>query len=243
MSEPISHEPYLYRGVELKPHMLCELAEKHFPPGSILQRKWLIQEGPRIHLELGGKATVADPTAQAKKARKTLLAGNWEEAGYGNIRRLGAAQTSTSDFPTEPLFDDSDVGASLIAEEWFGVGEETVYCYTFPSYLELAMLKGSKALPMKIGKTSSTTLDRVSLQCGVSNPEQPVVPLAIRVENATAYERAIHRILTIWNRWIEDAPGTEWFMTSKDEILSIIRFLNSPPDPVTPSNNGVETDA
>jgi hypothetical protein len=32
-------------------------------------------------------------------------------------------------------------------------------------------------------------------------------------------------------------------MTSKDEILSIIRFLNSPPDPVTPSNNGVETDA
>jgi hypothetical protein len=42
---------------------------------------------------------------------------------------------------------------------------------------------------------------------------------------------------------IEDAPGTEWFMTSKDEILSIIRFLNIPPDPEAPSNNGVETDA
>jgi hypothetical protein len=243
MSEPISNEPYPYRGVELKPHMLCELAEKYFPPGSILQRKWLIQEAPRIHVEQGGKATVADPTAQAKKARRTLLAGNWEEAGYGNIRRLGAAQASTNDFPAEPLLDGGDGGTSPNAEEWFGVGEETVYCYTFPSYLELAMLKGNKALPIKIGKTSSPTLDRVSLQCGVSNPEQPVVPLAIRVENATAYERAIHRILTIWNRWIEDAPGTEWFMTSKDEILSIVRFLNSPPDPDAPSNNGVEADA
>jgi hypothetical protein len=32
-------------------------------------------------------------------------------------------------------------------------------------------------------------------------------------------------------------------MTSKDEILSIVRFLNSPPDPDAPSNNGVEADA
>jgi hypothetical protein len=243
MSELVSNETYSYRGVELKPHMLCELAEAHFPPGSVLQRKWLIEEAPRKHIELGGKPTVADPTSQAKKARRTLLAGNWEEAGYGNIRRLGVSQTSTSELPSETLLDGSAEGISLIAEEWFGAGEETVYCYTFPSYIELALLKGKKALPIKIGKTSSPTLGRVSLQCGVSNPEQPVIPLAIRVENATAYERAIHRILTIWNRWIEDAPGTEWFMTSKDEILFIVRFLNSPIDPDAPSNNGVEADA
>jgi len=127
--------------------MLCELAEKHFSPGSILQRKWLIHEAPRIHLSKGGKAALADPTAQAKKARITLLAGNWEDAGRGNIRRLGAAQASTNHFPAEPLLDDSDTGASLNAEEWFGEGEETVYCYTFPSYLELAlMIKAPSAM-------------------------------------------------------------------------------------------------
>ena len=98
-------------------------------------------------------------------------------------------------------------------------------------------------MPMKVGKTSSPSLDRVSLQCGVSNPEQPVVPLAIRVENATAYERAIHRILIIWNRWIDDAPGTEWFKTSKSEILAVVKFLDNPPGSDAPSNNGVETDA
>jgi hypothetical protein len=63
----------------------------------------------------------------------------------------------------------------------------------------------------------------------VSNLEEPVVPLAIRVENAALYEKAIQRILTIWNRWIDDAPDSEWFMTSKDEVLSIVNFLKNPP--------------
>jgi hypothetical protein len=97
--------------------MLCELAESHFSPGSILQRKWFIEEAPRKHLELGGKPTVADPTSQAKKARCTLLAGNWEEAGYGNIRRLGTSQVSASDFPGESISGVDDEDESLITEE------------------------------------------------------------------------------------------------------------------------------
>lgn len=237
-----SDTAYPYRGVELKPHMLSELAEKYFPPGSVLQRKWLIDDAPRIHLELGGRPTTADPTSQAKKARATLLSGDWEEAGYGSIRRMGAGQPSDS-VQAYAAIDESSGAAILTADEWFGNGEQVVYCYTFPSYIELAALKGEERMPMKIGKTSSSCLDRVSLQCGVSNPEQPVVPLAIRVENATAYERAIHRVLIIWNRWIDDAPGTEWFMTSKSEILSVVRFLDNPPNSDAPSNNGVEADA
>ena len=233
---------YPYKDVELKPHMLCELAEKYFSPGSILQRKWLINDAPRIHLELGGRPTTADATSQAKKARATLLSGEWEEAGFGSIRRMGESRTINSG-EAPPEIDDTSGCVILTADEWFGSGEQIVYCYTFPSYIELAALKGEDRMPMKIGKTSSPSLDRVSLQCGVSNPEQPVVPLAIRVENATAYERAIHRILIIWNRWIDDAPGTEWFKTSKSEILAVVRFLNKPPSFDAPSNNGVETDA
>jgi hypothetical protein len=242
MASSYADAAYPYRDVELRPHMLCELAEKHFPPGSVLQRRWLIEDAPRIHLDLGGKPTAADPTSQAKKARATLLSGDWEEAGYGSIRRMGTAQSSDNEQTFQPI-DESSGGALLTADEWFGNGEQIVYCYTFPSYIELAALKGEDRMPMKIGKTSSSCLDRVSFQCGVSNPEQPVVPLAIRVENATAYERAIHRILIIWNRWIDDAPGTEWFATSKTEILSIVRFLDNPPHSHAPSNNGVEADA
>jgi len=66
---------YPYRGVQLKPHMLAELAENHFPAGSVMPRKWLVEVGPRIHAELGGAPTSADPVAQAKKARSTLLEG------------------------------------------------------------------------------------------------------------------------------------------------------------------------
>jgi hypothetical protein len=218
---------YPYKDVELKPHMLCELAEKYFTPGSILQRKWLINDAPRIHLELGGRPTTADATSQAKKARSSLLSGDWEEAGFGSIRRIGDSRSINND-ETSLQIDETSAGFILTADEWHGSGEQIVYCYTFPSYIELAALKGEERMPMKIGKTSSPSLDRVSLQCGVSNPEQPVVPLAIRV---------------IWNRWIDDAPGTEWFKTSKSEILAVVKFLDNPPGSDAPSNIGVETDA
>jgi hypothetical protein len=230
MSEPWTPDSYPYRGVELKPQMLCELAERQFPPGAVLQRKWLIIEAPRIHVELGGKSSSVDPISQAKKARSTLLTGNWEEAGFGSIRRVGIPNSTEDGEITGTSFVESTTELSLNAEEWFGKGDETVYCYTFPSLVELATFKGDQRMPMKIGKTAFPSLDRVSLQCGVSNPENPVVPLAIRVENCALYERALHRVLTIWNRWIDDAPGSEWFKTSKTEILSIVQFLNNPPE-------------
>jgi hypothetical protein len=229
MSEPWTFDSYPYREVELKPHMLCELAERHFPSGSVLQRKWLVEEAPRRHVELGGKPTSADRVSQAKKARATLLAGEWEEAGYGSIRRIGVTSVGEEGGMNESLLAGNRGEIPLTAEEWFGAGEETVYCYTFPSLIELARLKGDLRMPMKIGKTASSSLERVSLQCGVSNPEQPVIPLAVRVENAALFERAIHRILTIWNRWMDNAPGAEWFNTSKPEIMTIVSFLNNPP--------------
>lgn len=213
----------------MKPHMLAELAEQTFRPGAVMPRKWLVENAPRRHLDLGGAPTNADPVSQAKKAREALLEGEWEQAGYGNIRRLGILIPS-EDGDADGLTPASDEAQfSLAAEEWFGNGEETIYCYTFPSYVELAALKGNARMPLKIGKTASPSLERVSLQCGISNPEQPVVPFAVRVQNATLYEKTIQRILTIWNRWIDDAPGSEWFMTSKAEVLSIVEFLQAPP--------------
>jgi hypothetical protein len=214
--------------------MLEELAERNFPPGAVMPRKWLVQDAPRIHAELGGALTTADPISQAKKARAALLEGEWEQAGYGNIRRLGDPRTGEDAYGNSVTLDLQEAELSLNAEQWFGDGDETVYCYTFPCYIELASLKGDSKMPMKIGKTSSKSLERVLLQCGVSNPELPLVPLAIRVDDAALFEKAIQRILTIWDRWIDDAPGSEWFMTSKDEILEIVGFLNNPPSPGAP---------
>lgn len=228
---------YPYRGVPLKPQMLAELAERNFPPGSVMPRKWLVEDAPRIHAQLGGATTSSDAVAQANKARATLLEGEWEQAGYGSIRRLGGrAAGADGEGGGVPLMPD-DAVLSLDADEWYGDGEETVYCYTFPCHVELAALKGESKMPMKIGKTSSNSLDRVSLQCGVSNPEHPVVLLAIRTENAALVEKAIQRILTIWNRWIDDAPGSEWFMTSNTEVLAILKFLENPPTGDGPGPN------
>jgi hypothetical protein len=158
---------YPYKGVELKPHMLCELTEKYFPPGSILQQKWLINDTARIHLELGGRPTTADATSQAKKARSQPLSGDWEEAEFGSIRSIGDSRSINSD-DTPLQIDETSGGFIHTTVEWFGSGEQIVYCYTFSSYIELAALKGEDRMPIKIGKTSSPSLDRVSLQCGDS---------------------------------------------------------------------------
>jgi len=215
---------YPYRGVALKPHMLEEIAQRTVRPGGILKRKWLVNEAPRIHVELGGEPTNADPISQAKKARSRLLDAGWEEAGYGSIRRPGdSTEKDNGLFEEEELLD-----AELDAQEWFGRGDETIYCYTFPCYMELASLKQSSSMPIKIGMTADSSLHRVSIQCGTSNPESPIVLFAVRVDDARLFEGAIHRILRIWNRWIEDAPGTEWYNTSKQEILHIVDFLRDP---------------
>jgi hypothetical protein len=147
---------YPCRATPLKPHMLAELAERNFPPGAVMPRKWLVEDAPRLHAELGGTPTKADPVSQAKKARSTLLEGEWEQAGYGSIRRLGVPPgENTQGSGVHPGPDEA--GLSLDAREWLGEGEETVYCYTFPCHIELASLKGDLRMPMKIGKTSSTS--------------------------------------------------------------------------------------
>ncbi|MCC6125899.1 MAG: GIY-YIG nuclease family protein [Pirellulales bacterium] len=217
---------YPYRGVAVKPNILAELAEKYVRPGAVLKRQWLIKEAPRIHVELGGIPANTNATQQAKRARTTLLEQGWEQAGLGAIRRPGEFTAEREgDIKTEDSIEEQDSCQQFDALEWRGVGDETVYCYTFPCHIELAALKGESLMPIKIGSTSSPGVDRVAFQCGVSNPENPVVLLGIRVEESVRIEKTIQRILMIWNRWIEDAPGTEWFLTSKEEILEIWDFL------------------
>lgn len=217
-------EEYPYRGVALQPHMLEEIAERAVSPGGILERSWLINEAPQIHTTLGGRPTDVDPVSQAKKARNHLVETGWEKAGIGYIRRPG----NTTNQYTESIIEQEDVTDSEIdTTEWHGTDKEFIYGYTFPCYLKLASLNQATSIPIKIGMTSDTPHQRISTQCGTSNPENPVILFSIQVEDAKLFENTIHRVLKIRNRWMKDAPGSEWYNTSKEEIFQIIDFIQA----------------
>jgi len=47
----------------------------------------------------------------------------------------------------------------------------------------------------------------------------------MKCENSLLLESALHNILKLRNRWIENAPGTEWFITSPEEVESFYRLI------------------
>ena len=77
----------------------------------------------------------------------------------------------------------------------------------------------------KIGRTDKDPLQRIFGQAGTCYPELPHIALIIKCSNSLQLEAALHNILKLRNRWIENAPGTEWFLTSPAEIESVYHII------------------
>ena len=117
----------------------------------------------------------------------------------------------------------------------FGKGCQEVYLYYYRAYRENAVLKkinpvwkvgyGTVLWRCKIGEThDQDTETRVKQQIGVF-PEKPIIALIIETDNSRRLEKMIKDILKFWNRQVRDARGTEWFMTSPNEVEYIYNFL------------------
>ena len=75
--------------------------------------------------------------------------------------------------------------------------------------------------PCKIGRTDCDPIQRIIGQAGTCYPELPHVALIIYCDDSNALETAFHNIMKVKGRWMADAPGKEWFMTSPDELKAI----------------------
>lgn len=99
--------------------------------------------------------------------------------------------------------------------------------YYYDVYVELAKLKGSSTWECKVGRTDRNPINRVLGQAGTCYPELPHIALIIKCADSSVLEAALHNILKMRGRWIADAPGTEWFMTTPQEIKDIyLKILN-----------------
>jgi hypothetical protein len=77
---------------------------------------------------------------------------------------------------------------------------------------------------LKIGFTESNTVQRIAAQISTSTPDKPVLLIEIRTDQCRALERAIQSTLETRGCKIAGA-GTEWFKTSRDEVLAIYEFV------------------
>ena len=114
---------------------------------------------------------------------------------------------------------------ALNTDKELGVGNSSVYVYYYDSYKDLAILKGLQSWQCKVGRSDVEPLQRIIGQAGTCYPEFPHVALVIYCDDSAQMETALHAILKLQKKHIESAPGTEWFMTSPEEIEKLYHVL------------------
>lgn len=99
-----------------------------------------------------------------------------------------------------------------------------IYAFTFPR-----IKRDKESFPIKVGLTTAADVEtRVFGQCkGSGFFEKPEILGRWQVKRVAQVEDAIHAVLKAKGRWKEDAPGEEWFITTIDEVQSIVSFINA----------------
>jgi hypothetical protein len=103
-----------------------------------------------------------------------------------------------------------------------GIGSEHVYCYSYPTYLEIAELKQEQRFRVKVGMATDDPIGRIYGQIAGSKSavsETPIVLLIFKTLAARHLERWFHKRL----QRAPDAAGSEWFYTNHDELIDLFR--------------------
>jgi T5orf172 domain-containing protein len=202
---------YQYSGVPLTPTVFASLARELVQPGEAISRTDLVRLVGEEHERRGGLPARGVAMHAAKKALSQMVEdGEAVSVAYGYWRIVA---------PTDP--------ASISEPIVLGAGPESVYVYYFPAYRDQAAYLGRHEWPMKIGMTKGEVNPRIKDQSGTAMPEQPIVGMIYRTISATNAERMLHATLQERGRRIVDSPGKEWFVTSIDEVRSILDFATA----------------
>jgi hypothetical protein len=220
---------YAFAGVEPMPVAIQALTLELFS-GQVAKRDAIAENVRKTHLERGGTdSNAADYPRSVKKALAGLeareLATNpgyatWRIAGNGSA----PAAPSAPEVSIDQNVGDTNIVASADLE--FGAGRSAIYVYFYDAYRDSALAVGSSRWPCKIGRTDRDPLNRVLSQAATALPEYPHVGLIFRNDEPGTRETAIHAVLTLRGLAVDDAPGTEWFVTSPDEILELMSWIN-----------------
>jgi hypothetical protein len=134
--------------------------------------------------------------------------------GQGGMYRLKSEIDIQHEMEETELEAEDDDEENQLQDGW-------IYAFSFP-----VLVKNNIAFPIKIGKTIQDVESRVSAQCkGSASFENPVILGKWQVKRYGTVESAIHDTLKSRGKWRENAPGTEWFDTTIEEIIKILKFI------------------
>jgi len=104
-----------------------------------------------------------------------------------------------------------------------------IYAYSFPS-----IMKKDDKFPIKVGLTiTGDAQERVTQQCRQTSCfEYPILLKTWQVQRVAAVENAIQSTLEARGSK-RQAPGTEWFDTTLDEVESIVTFVQRTAEPAS----------
>lgn len=210
---------YKYKGIELTPAIFSELLIQLFD-GTQFSRQDAIDAIIKYHQENGGTLNKPSYVSAFKKATQNLKDTGIENVGYG-IWKLNYQIDSTEVVVSQKTSSEISVHADLE----IGSGNASVYVYYYDSYRELAIIKGSRSWECKIGRTDVDPIGRIVGQAGTCYPELPHIALIIYCDDSSLLEKALHNILKLKNRWLENSPGKEWYITSPNEIEEIYKSI------------------
>jgi hypothetical protein len=216
----ISFEPtrsYVYKASRYE--LLPRIAEKARSFGDEpfllreLSKQVLIETYTPDQLELRIKKAQSDETEKMKN-----IFGFYIPFLAENLRvfeRLGGGMFKNISLEEEQA--EADAIATDIESDDPGI----IYAYSFPS-----IKKNSGKFPIKVGLTvTGDAAERVKQQCKQTCCfEYPVILKAWEVQRVAAVESAIHSTLEARGSK-RQAPGTEWFDTTLEEIEAVIKFV------------------
>lgn len=211
---------YQYAGEPFTVRIAEALILENFA-GQTIKTEDLKRQVVQLHLDSGGKE---HNPAQVRTHPVQRAVRNLKTRGLASNDRVPHATWeiySQSNPETIPIEDNFDSTKTV------GSGDATVYLYWFPAYRKLAKLQGESIWRCKIGTTNDDPHMRISSQVGTEMPEYPKIGLIIKTDTPDDIEKRIHEILKATDRHIEDAPGTEWFLTNPDAVEKIFDNLSS----------------
>jgi len=217
---PIPFEPtrsYVYRAAryELLPR-IEEIARDHGNEPFLLReftRRLLDETYTPEQLDIRVKKANSDVTEKMRNIFGfyiPFLAKNlkvFEDLGGGQFRNIS--------------FDEELAEADAVATDIESNDSGIIYAYSFPS-----IMKNEDKFPIKIGLTTTGDAEtRITQQCKQTCCfEYPITLKTWEVQRVAAVENAIHSTLEARGTK-RNAPGSEWFDTTVDEIETIVKFV------------------
>jgi hypothetical protein len=77
---------------------------------------------------------------------------------------------------------------------------------------------------LKIGMTTTDTVQHIAAQISTGTLDKPLLKLEIKTARPSKLEDAIHAVLDYRGRRVTGG-GKEWFLTSRDELIDIYKFI------------------